>query len=214
MSFAGEGCVRRFDGGGEGESDKEGERVRFLLKDCGARLMEGSLEEDGTLRDGAEGRDVLTKEGLESCSRLAKEPLALEETAVLVDDDLASDGAEGLEDAALDADFLGMGAAMADEDEVAVVGSLVAGGVLVPDAEGEADEWGRVCDLGFVPNQLLNSRASSPSRTWEALAFARSCRISSMVRVSRLLTLSFVRVLGIAASRARTEPPVSGDESA
>src|ERR1700683_4041319 len=79
-------------------------------------------------------------------------------------------------------------------------------GVLAPD-EGTGLEGGITCFFAgsfFLepPNQSLNSRASSPSRTFASRAFALSCRISSIVRVSRFTTLSFVRVFRIAEIRA------------
>jgi len=93
-------------------------------------------------------------------------------------------------------------------------------GVLVPEAAGDDDELAFVAGalLVFVPNQSWNSRASSPSSVLFSRALARSRRISSIVRVSRFTVLSFVRVLGIAARRARTDllsfadPPVDCEE--
>ena len=83
--------------------------------------------------------------------------------------------------------------------------------MLAPEAAGDDGELGLVVmpDVGLVPNQSWNSRASSPSSVLFSRALARSRTISSMVRVSRLTVLSFVRVLGMAVRRARTElvPP-------
>ena len=93
-------------------------------------------------------------------------------------------------------------------------------GVLAPEIAGDGGELAFVGGplLDFIPNQSWNSRASSPSRVLFSRALARSRRISSIVRVSRFTVLSFVRVLGIAARRARTDllsfadPPVACEE--
>jgi hypothetical protein len=68
------------------------------------------------------------------------------------------------------------------------------------------DTWVLVFPVSFfpLPNQSLNSLASSPSNV-AVLALALSCKISSMVRVSRLWTLSLVKVFGSAARRALTD---------
>ena len=60
-----------------------------------------------------------------------------------------------------------------------------------------------------VVNQSWNSRALSPSITLSSPFLARclSIRISSIVRKSRLLVLSFVRVAGVAASLWRADWP-------
>ena len=81
----------------------------------------------------------------------------------------------------------------------------LAAGVLARDVDVEL-----ACEIAFAslaslafPNQSLNSFASSPSRVF-AFAFARSCRISSIVRVSRLFTLSLMSV-GACARRCRMD---------
>lgn len=64
------------------------------------------------------------------------------------------------------------------------------------------------------PNQSLNSRASSPCSTFAALAFSRSLWISSIVRVSRLFTLSLMSIAGAAARRWRTDSELFESASA
>ena len=64
------------------------------------------------------------------------------------------------------------------------------------------------------PNQSLNSRADSPSRTLPCRAFARSWMISSMVRVSRLFVFSLMSFEGSAANRSRTDWALPGEDDA
>ena len=52
------------------------------------------------------------------------------------------------------------------------------------------------------PNQSLNSRACSPSRTLPCRAFSLSRMISSIVRVSRLFVLSLMSFTGSEARRS------------
>jgi len=62
-----------------------------------------------------------------------------------------------------------------------------------------------------LPNQSWNSFACSPLRVLPSFVFSLSRKISSIVRVSLLTTLSRVRVLGIAASLALTDCEELGD---
>ena len=201
--------MERFGGGGE--SEREGDRCRRLVTGC--ELLEASLEVEGILDKLADGLRAPMAEGLLSAFEVvtafgcrgkgadlsAEDGLALEDEA----------GTGLTTEAGL---FFGIieGAGFGTTEVDGFPGIVLAEGVLILET-GVGVSFSDA--LGLDPNQSWNSRASSPSRSLDSRSFCRSRTISSIVRVSRLTTLSFVRVLGMAARRARTESEPSEEET-
>lgn len=200
--------MRFFEGRGEGgsESERDNERLR-LCDETVERTLEDTL---GTIL--VVGLEVcaatLAPDGVEDRLALASvlSPLGTEDDfdveKLLVLPELAAGDLQAL----VFFDDVVIANGVGDGEIPVALDACEPPGVLAPE-EGAEVEDAKENFLGGsffleLPNQSLNSRASSPLRILASRAFALSCKISSMVRVSRFTTLSFTKVFGIAEIRA------------